>query len=354
MVRYKTVYLDSDTPLFQAAKSVQTDYIIAKHTTNGWSKRFKNKTELWGHHSKKEGGWLADRNIKNPDDVWLPDDLEIEELAELSKDITDHLDYAFMQFNSFIGKIKRWDFAEDYVLVIGGEGNFRYDAAQIQPYKGLRKDKPLLFHEVKQKIIQQYKNKVVLANNEEADDVISAYAWQNYLNYRKAGVWRDVISFCDKDINMCPSPRFNYNDREPVIYIPTIDECALAFCSQMLSGDLTDNIAGLPNFTEEMQDKYEMGKTRGIGAATANRFLRTCKTPKEMYERVTEAYKSYYGVEKKEVVGFRGNKLMYNYLDYMNEWAVLLWMKRSPDDQFNIRERLTLMGIEYEDDSSEK
>lgn len=346
---YKTIFIDADTPIFKAAKSVQTDYIVATHKGSGWSQRFKNITELWGHHSKKAGGWLAERNQSNPDDQWKPEDLVVEELAELSTEITDHLEYTFMQFNSFIGRVKKWNFADDYFLFIGGEGNFRYDAAQIQPYKGLRKDKPLLFQELKEKIVQQYQHKIKLSNNRESDDELSMVAWDNYLNFRKTGVWNNLISFVDKDLNMCPSPRINYEHDAPEVYIPTIEECALAFCSQLLSGDLTDNIAGLPNFTQDMQEKYEMGKTRGIGVATAQRFLRTCKTPKEMYERVVEAYKSYYGVEKKEVTGYRGNKLKYNYLDYINEWAVLLWMQRTPDDKFDIRERLVAMGIEYED-----
>lgn len=347
---YETVYIDADTPLFKAAKSVQVDFIIASYPSKGWEQRFKNKTELWGHHSKKEGGWLSGRNASFPEDVWLPEDLEVEECAELDTEILDHLEQAMIQFNGFIGKIKRLEFAKDYVLFIGGEGNFRYDSAKLQPYKGLRKDKPLLFHELKMKVIQTYGKRITLANNLEADDLCGIVGWNNYLNFRQTGVWRDCLAFVDKDLKMICSPSFNYDDKTPEIVIPTIEDCARHFCEQLLSGDqATDNILGLPNFTTEMQEKYQIGKTRGIGAATASRFLRTCNTPQEMYERVTEAYKSYYGVERKVVVGFRGEQLNWNYLDYINENAKLLWMRRTLDDDFDIRERLKLMGVEYED-----
>lgn len=347
---YETMYIDADTPLFKAAKSVQTDYIVATHKESGWSERFKNKTALWGHHSKKEGGWLAIRNKSYSDDVWLPEDLEVEECAELNTELTDHLEQAMIQFNGFIGKMKRLEFAKDYVLFIGGEGNFRYDSAKLQPYKGQRKDKPLIFHELKMKVIQQYGKRVVLANGVEADDLCGIVGWDNFLNFRKTGIWRDCIAFVDKDLKMICSPSFNYEDKSPEIVIPTVMDCARHFCEQLLSGDqATDNILGLPNFTPAMQEKYEVGRTRGIGAATASRFLRTCESPKELYERVLEAYKDYYGVEKEKLEGFRGESLEWNYLDYIDESAKLLWMRRHLDDDFNIRDRLKAMKIEFED-----
>lgn len=355
MSKYKTMLIDADTALFTAAKSVQTDYILAKHKTNGFVKRFKNRSELWGEWRKREGGWLAKRNLDNPNDLWTSDDFDVEECAEYSTEIRDHLEHALMNFNGFVGKMKRLGISEDYILFFGGEGNFRYAAAQQHPYKSSRNGKPLVYHELKMKIVQQYGKRVILTDNAEAEDGVSWYAWKSYLNYRKTGVWRDVVGRVDKDLDQLICPTINYHDREPKVFIPDELYCARRLCEQMLSGDFSvDSIVGLPNLTPEIREKYELSKTKGVGTATASRLLRTCKTPKELYERVVEAYKSYYGVEKKEFVTFRGDKLMWNYLDYLNDNAVLLYMQRYEGEVFNIRERLTLMGIEYEDDSSEK
>lgn len=341
--------LDADTPLFKAAKSVQTDFIIASNETLGIkNKRFKNVTEFWGHYKKKEGGWLADFNLKRMNDGLspsLPEHWVVEEMAELSKDITGHLDCAFMEFNSFIGKMKRTNIAEDYILCIGGDGNFRYDVATYQPYKGTRKDKPLLFHELKQKIIQQYNRRIILANEQEADDVLGILGWNNYLNYRKTGEWDYVLGYIDKDINMIISPSFNYDDKDIEVVYKTPEECAKSFCVQLLAGDSTDNIAGLPNFTKEIQDKYSLGKTRGVGVATARRMLRTAEHPKEMYKRVVEAYKSYYGDDVHTFTNFRGEVCNWKWIDYLQDNAILLWMRRHEGEMFSIKNTLLRMGV---------
>lgn len=346
MSLFKLMVIDADTPLFKAAKSVQKDYILAKNKKLGIVKRFDNRTQLWGHHVKKEGGWLAEFN-ETGDEKSLPEDWVIEDCAELSQDITNHLEQAFMSFNQFVGKMKKSGLAEDYLLCIGGEGNYRYDEAQLQPYKGERKDKPLLFQEVKDKVVLQYGKRVILANGCEADDILSQYGWRNYLNYRKTGKWDVLLSHIDKDLDMVISPSVNYDDPVMEVVYRTPEDCARNFCVQLLAGDQsTDNILGLPNFTEDIQKKYELGKTRGIGVATAQRMLRTAQTPKEMYERVVEAYKSYYGEnEIHSFTNFRGECLKWTWLDYLQDNAILLWMQREEGEKINIGETLSRMGV---------
>lgn len=343
---FKLMVIDADTPLFKAAKSVQRDYIIARNKKLGITKEFDNKTQLWGHHSKKEGGWLAEYN-ETAVEKSLPDDWGVEDCATLAEEITDHLEVAFMSFNQFVGKMKKSGIAEDYLLCLGGEGNFRYDAAQFQPYKGERKDKPLIFQELKDKVVMQYGKRVVLANDCEADDILSHYGWKNYLNYRKTGEWEYLLAYLDKDLKMVVSPNVNYDDPLLKVEYNTPEECARCFCVQLLAGDqATDNIRGLPNFTEEIQQKYELGKTRGIGVATAQRMLRTAESPKEMYARVVEAYKSYYGEATVHTfVNFRGDELNWTWLDFLQDNAILLWMQRTEGERISIEYTLRRMGV---------
>lgn len=346
MGTFKLMVIDADTPLFKSAKSVQKDYIIARNNNLGITKVFDNRTQLWGHHLKKEGGWLAEFNA-GLEEKSKPEDWDVEDCAELSKEIKDPLEEAFMTFNQFVGKMKRSGLAEDYVLCLGGEGNFRYDAAQFQPYKGDRKDKPLIFQELKDKVVMQYGKKVVLANGCEADDILSQYGWKNYLNYRKTGEWEYLLAYLDKDLKMVISPNVNYDDPLLKVEYNSPEECARCFCVQLLAGDqATDNIRGLPNFTEEIQQKYELGKTRGIGVATAQRMLRTAESPKEMYERVVEAYKSYYGESTIHTfVNFRGDELNWTWLDFLQDNAILLWMQRAEGERISIEDTLRRMEV---------
>lgn len=347
---YELVYLDADTPLFKAAKSVQTDYVIVRHKETDWEQRFSNITEFWGHHKKKEGGWLAKVNeskLRNKLPLVKPEDFEYEPLSELSEDIEDHLSAAIEGFDRFIGKVKRLNFAEDYRIVLGGDHNFRYEVAHIQPYKGKRAPKPLLFQEVKDAIKGKYKSKIIIAEDGEADDVLGTVGFENYKNFLATGKWRDCLGFIDKDLKMIISPQFNYDDPRPEIFIPTAEDAARHFVAQCLAGDSTDNILGVPNFTKEITEKYGLGSTRGVGLATAFKLLPEGISIKQMFERVVEAYRSYYGTEKEELISFRGDKMHYNYMDYLQEAAILLWMQREKGERYDIKTTLDRLGIDY-------
>lgn len=350
--KYQLVIVDADTPLFKAAKAVQQDYIIVTRKSDGATKRYKNKTEFWGHHKKKEGGELAKNNairISRGLEPNSPEDYEVEECAELIPEITDHIEFGVEQFDRFIGKLKRLNVAEDYQLAIGGDGNFRYDIAQQLAYKGARKDKPLLFLEIKEAIIQKYRNKVVVVNGQECDDYCSIKGTENFKHFLKTGEWKYVISFCDKDLQQIISPQLNYEEENPEVFTPSPFEATKCFAVQLLSGDLsTDNILGLPNFTKEIQEKYELGGTRGIGKATALKYLEPCQTIKELFERVVEAYKSYYGVEKQEVVSHRGEALMWDWLDFLQDNAQLLYLRREEGERYHICTTLDRLGVNYE------
>lgn len=349
---YELMYVDADTPIYRAAKSVELDYINVTQKDTGKVVRFKNKTSWYGHWKNKSGGVLAKINAKREEEGlprYSPDDFEIEECVELSPEITNHIEYAVEQFDRFVGHIKRTEFAEDYRLGVGGEGNFRMDIAQQLPYKGERKDKPLLFAEVRDAICQKYQNKVFRSTNEEIDDVMAQRGFENYLHFRKTGEWKWVLGYVDKDLKQVISPYFNYTDTKPEITIPSEFDAAKHFVQQCLSGDLgTDNIPGLPNFSKDTKEKYKLGNARGIGDATALKYLEGCETIKELFERLVEAYRDYYGDEPKEFTTWRGEKVMWNWLDYLQDNAQLLWLRRTEGEMYKIKDTLDRLGICYE------
>jgi len=349
---YELMVIDSDTPLLTAAKMVQTDYVLVKHIASGHVQRFKNVTEFHGHWKSKSGGALKvmnDKRIAKGQEPLSVDDFEIEECAELNTEITDHLNKAIESFDFFVGRMKRLNFADDYLLVIGGQGNFRKTLGKTLPYKGKRSVKPLLFAEVKEAIIQKYKRKIHVCDDEEADDVCSILAYKDYLNFLETGQKKIVLGYVDKDLKMCLSDQFNYGDSEPVIVTQTIEEATKHFCSQLLSGDLsTDNILGLPNFSDDVREKYKLGKTRGIGRTTAEKYLSGCATIKEMFERVVEAYRGYYGDDKKPFLSWDGNTYEWNWLDYLQDSALMLWLRREEGELYSIEEVLKELEIKYE------
>ncbi|QDB74076.1 hypothetical protein 2L372D_162 [Aeromonas phage 2L372D] len=348
--KYKMCHVDFDTCLFRAAKSCQKDYIIVTHKETGWKQRFDGVSKFYGLGKQKNKGWIGEQNAireKQKKPLISADDFIIEECAELVDIEEVVLKQALDLIDFTVGRIKKASEAEDYRLYIAGTGNWRYDAANILPYKGNRKPKPIFFLEVKEALIQKYKNKIVIVDNAEVDDKIGEIGWQNYLNFRKTGKWEHVLSYIDKDLKMIISPHFNYDKCDEGVEINTPEEAAKWFCLQLLVGDkTTDNIQGLPNLSPEFQEKYELRKCRGLGKETALKILEG-KNIKESFEVVVEAYKSYYGEDKKKLLTFRGEELEYNWLDYLKENGLLLWMRREPDEMYNIEDTLKRLGIEY-------
>ena len=347
---YEICHVDFDTVLFRAAKSCQTDFIMVKHKKIKWQKRFEGVSKFYGLGKAKNKGWIGEENTKR-EKAGKPlisvEDFIIEECSELRDDHDVVLEDAINQIDYAVGRIKKHSEAEDYKLYVGDGGNFRYDLANILPYKGNRKDKPLLFLELKEKFVEKYKNKVVLIKDQEVDDALGIIGYNNYKQFLKTKKYKDVLSFVDKDLKMILSPSFNYDKVEEGISTPTPEEAARYFCSQLLSGDkTTDNIQGLPNFSPEFQQKHNTGKTRGIGKATSNSLVEG-KSIKEMFSLVIEAYKSYYGEEKKEFVSFRGETFSWNWLDYLKENATLLWMRREEGEIYNIEDTFKRLKLEY-------
>ena len=56
---------DFDWLLYEAACSVEERYIKVKHIPSKRKFEFKTATEFYGHWSKKNGGWIAEENLRN-------------------------------------------------------------------------------------------------------------------------------------------------------------------------------------------------------------------------------------------------------------------------------------------------
>lgn len=340
---FELFIVDSDTALFQAAKSVQEDYVLVKSKLTGIEREFVNKTTFQGRNRTGAiGGWIKDLND------WLGtnfnrEDFEITQHSRLKLDIENHLEFAERQFAYFVKEIKDMNVADDYRLCLGGEGNFRYDLAKILAYKGERKEKPIIFSDLRDKVLAQYKSKVVLSENCESDDTLGIYGAENQAYFRKTGEYKYILGYLDKDIKQVWSPTIFLNHKEDGIKFITPFEAAHHFAYQILKGDLSvDNIQGLPDLAQETKEKYGLRKAVGCGDVAATTILSGCTEIKHLFERVVECYKAFYS----EPIKVAGQP--YTWKEFLRENAALLWMQRSKDQRFNIfTDLLDKLGIEY-------
>ena len=344
---FETLILDADTPLFRAAKSVEENYVIVRNKETGEEEEFKTLTTFYGHYSKKEGGELAYRNLRDGTNL-TSEDYEYQHMARLKPEIErgTHLEAALDHFHKFIGTLHSAGYTEGLEIAIGGSKCHRHKLAKVLKYKGERGEKPLLFSEVREGVVDAYPDSVVVCDGLEADDYLSIKGFENYKGFKKTGVWKYLLCYCDKDILMSVSPRLDFTKMDKGIYFQTPLEGARCFASQLLSGDKsTDNILGLPNFTEETQKEFGLGKTRGIGKTTSLKVLKDCDV-KEMFTRVCKSYKSYYGDED-VFTSWDGEELTYTWLDHLQETAHLIWMLTHKDALIDMKVFLKQIGVDY-------
>lgn len=127
----------------------------------------------------------------------------------------------------------------------------------------------------------------------EADDVIGIRSQDERSRY--------VIASIDKDLQMLPGVHYHLDSKEITEVTP--EQAVRNFYSQLLTGDRTDNVTGLP----------------GIGEVTAGKLLDKWK-PEEWLENIANLYWTY------GCLCNRGELAM----SYLNEQATLLWILRSP------------------------
>ena len=139
---------------------------------------------------------------------------------------------------------------------------FRYAAAKTKPYKGNRKygDKPIIFPAIKEYLRQHWG--FISISELEADDLVSIYSKEN-----------TVICSPDKDVlYQNAGIHYNYGKAETI----TQDtKGALTFLwKQMLMGDSTDGIVGIPKVGPKTADKWlEEVEVEEMPAFVLNKYI---------------------------------------------------------------------------------
>lgn len=358
MTKQYTAIIDVDTLIIHAALAGQESSVLVTHKETGWTKTFKNKTEFFGHFKKKEGGWLAEVNAKKTEkglDPVSADAFEITPIVtKIADQYTDEGDVITAEtvvkgrFKNKIEAITKQDWCKDFKICFGTGVNFRYDIAQTQPYKSERPVKPLLYETVRDYMLWKYKDKMLIVDGVETDEIVTQEVWKGWIKAKRDFAKLDVVAcYIDKDISQFPCLWYNFDKPELGLVQISPLEAVKNLAVQHLKGDTIDSVPGLPALPEEMYEQYSLRKTKGIGDTTARGVLASAESPKEVFERVIEAYKGYYGEEMKEFVSFRGDTSERNWLDHLNEQFRLLRMRTDvTKDVGHVRNFLKAMEIE--------
>jgi hypothetical protein len=147
-------------------------------------------------------------------------------------------------------RIKEQSGCDEMRVYLGGTGNFRIPIATIKPYKGNRaQPKPLHFEALKEYLVGKWGAELV--DGMEAEDRVSIEATKDPEN--------SVMVHIDKDVNNTAG--MHYNWRSDRMYTVTDVEATHSFYNQVLMGDSTDNIGGVPGIGKVKAEKILHGIT---------------------------------------------------------------------------------------------
>ena len=147
---------------------------------------------------------------------------------------------------------------------------FRYNAAKTKPYKGNRKygNKPIIFPAIKEYLRQKWN--FISVPELEADDLVSIYH----------DPLKTVICSPDKDV-LYQNKVCNYNYGKAEFVTVDENEATTFLWKQMLMGDSTDGIQGIPK----------------VGPKTADTWLKNV-IPQDMPKFVLEKYIEKFGIHE--------------------------------------------------------
>lgn len=274
-MRKYDLLVDFDTPLVSAAAAQQKNTILVRHISTGRTKPYDNRTAF--------KAWLKDNS------KWKPEQFEIEDVNTIVGSVNNAVE-------GLLGKmhdISESNPVKSVKFVVGGpHGNFRDKIARIQPYKGQRLAKPLLFNAIKEKLIKRIPEYIVQPHtNIESDDICSIWLAE----HKELGEDSDrAISSPDKDLKMCIGWHTDANRwDDAAVYTKDFDGF-YQMCWQALRGDKIDNILGIPHASESVCARFNIRKGKGFGEVAANKCLEGCETKEELANRVAWVYKETY------------------------------------------------------------
>jgi 5'-3' exonuclease len=215
----------------------------------------------------------------------------------------EYLMDSWVHFTELIHSLLEVTFATDYLMAVKDDTNFRdiiypeYKAHRHKP-DGLRN---LIVPAIRSRAVDE--GMAIRATFREADDMLRIWAEQ----CRLAGE-RYVICSIDKDLRCIPGA--HYHMKENTFSEVSEEEALRLFYQQLLSGDPTDNVPGLPS----------------IGPKKAVKLLAGCTKEEEFKREVIDCYKLVYEDDWRNYLLSNGKML---YLQKYPEdwWSVSEWLQ---------------------------
>jgi hypothetical protein len=225
--------------------------------------------------------------------------LNYQELEFSEAQDAKYLDECWKNFAKTLKELEESLFLDDMLVAVKGPDNFRnimYPEYKMNRHKDPKQSNqfvPLI------RKLAVHNNLAIESTGREADDLLRIWAYE----CQHAGVPYIVVSV-DKDLKCIPGKHLNIKKNE---FLDIDEEYATRFFyQQLLKGDSTDNIPGIPS----------------VGEVKAEKALKHCKTEEEMQEVVVDQYMQFYDKD---------------WLQYLLSNGKMIYLQRYVNDYFSCR-----------------
>lgn len=313
---YKLCIVDADSIVYKAAASAnEVEYTLLNG--EGHIEGVFKSAKAYKDHQKDVASFLG---------------IDTEEWTVSKTESTKPVEHSLKVLETLIDRIRKSVKADKHVFYVGTNDHILSGIATIQKYKGNRDNmvKPIHLDAVK-KYIRSLPDVRLVDNGYETDHIVSCLAYKAFHKYHPD--YQVVLASIDKDLKNTCSVHYNFDTEEWCVITP--EEGDYNFALQALTGDTVDNIKGLPNVSDEFRDKYKLPKRSGVGKATAQAILQDLKgeSLQTLYDRVLEAYKSFYP-NPYEYTSWDGKDLSATPESILDENCTLLFMMRNRDEMW--------------------
>lgn len=258
----KTALIDGDIVVYRCAAAAEKTHYIVETSQGEWlhADNHKEAKEI----TSASGG-----------DIWSRKEVQpVENALQITKTC----------LNNTLELLK----TNDYKVYLTGKRNFRDTIAVTNPYKDRRPERPKWYRDVRDYLTTYWG--ATITDGIEADDAIGIEA-------TRLGD-KSVIVSNDKDLAQIAGWHFDWTAH--TVTRVSQRESAFNLYSQILSGDATDTVVGIP----------------GIGPAKAAKHLDGAGNVRDLFERSWAAYRSHFGEDLKKT------------WDYFLEQAQLVYILR--------------------------
>lgn len=285
--------IDGDILVYRIGFACQkTRYFITGYESNGW------KDIDLGTKKTKAKIYAAEHGYTLDD---IDSQLEVEPIENCLHSVK-------VAIEAIIAETK----ATSYRLFLTGKGNFREEL--VDYYKMNRKDatKPHYYEDIRNYMMKHWNAE--MQEGQEADDALSIAQWP---------VWKNTIdkttciATIDKDL--LNTPGWNYNFVKKEMTFITEEQADLNFYSQLISGDMTDNIPGL----------FQITGTKAL--AKYFEPLAYMENTTNMFNYVLLTYAGLF-CDMDTDNQFEEAEILGAVLEKLKETGILLWMRREENE----------------------